>query len=548
MTSGGNSLALRAGQHIVAVRDNPLLCKMASEAVDHAVEIANRDDRIANPAFEAGESCLAKSDIIGAIRNFTVAAERGHVIAQLRLGGIHLEGLGGFKDLDAALHWFIRAAAQGEARAQLKLGWMHEAGLGVSTDNRRAVYWYRVAAEAGNPEAQFNIGVKYDNGEGVEHNPQEAVRWFLLAAEQGLADARYFVGQALENGDGIGASINEAMDWYFLGCEQGHMSAKRRLWSLYREKLFTPEGYAEAVFIEKIGRDLGQEQPYFFEYLRLKPGFIYQGYEEIFPEDFNSEGGGHTADDCREIADSYRDGDLFEVDLPAACYWYEKAIKLGDTGSLLCLAKILQWSREGVQDRPRAIELFSRAAASGDSYAMYCLGFIFDRGQGVRRNAKTAFHWFTKAVAKGSANALPELGNYYTYGKHPQTNFSKAVKFYRRAIASGLAQGNFQMGLLTAQGLGVDRDIQLATKYLEAAAISDGFYAQQLSALYRNSKIFPRDEDKAHYWKEIAETKFGADEANEVELLPGDLGGQTRRSIRLQQKRVKMMPIKGLFD
>jgi TPR repeat protein len=321
---------------------------MASEAVEHAVEIANRDDLIANPAFEAGERCFAKGEIHGAIRNFTVAAERGHVIAQLRLGGIHLEGVGGFKDLDAAFHWFMRAAVQGEARAQLKLGWMHEAGLGVRTDNRRAVYWYRVAAESGNPEAQFNIGVKYDNGEGVEHNPQEAVRWFLLAAEQGLADARYFVAQALENGDGIEANINEAMDWYLLGSEQGHTSAKRRLWSLYREKLFIPEGYAEAVFIEKIGRDLGQEQPYFFEYLKLNPGYIHQGYEEIFPEDVDTEGNSHTAEDCREIADSYRDGNLFEVDLPAACYWYEKAIQLGDTESLVDLARILHWCRVAV--------------------------------------------------------------------------------------------------------------------------------------------------------------------------------------------------------
>jgi TPR repeat protein len=548
MASGGNSLVLRAGQHIVAVRDNPILCKMASEAVEHAVEIANQDDLIANPAFEAGESCFATGDITGAIRNFSLAAERGHVIAQLRLGGIYLEGVGSFKDLDAALHWFIRAAAQGEARAQLKLGWMHEAGLGVRTDNRRAVYWYRVAAEAGNPEAQFNIGVKYDNGEGVEHNPQEAVRWFLLAAEQGLADARYFVAQALENGDGIEASINEAMDWYFLASEQGHMSAKRRLWSLYREKLFIPEGYAEAVFIEKIGRDLGQEQPYFFEYLRLKPGYIYQGYEEIFPEDFDSEGDGHTAEDCREIADSYRDGSLFEVDLPAACYWYEKSINLGDTDALISLARILQWSREGIQDRARAIELFSRAAALGNSYAMYCLGFIFDRGQGVKRSTKTAFRWFSKAVCKGSANALSELGNYYTYGKHPKTNFPEAVKLYKRAIASGIAQGNFQMGLLTAQGLGVDRDLEVAKEYFEAAAVSDGFYAQQLSDFYRDGKILPRDDEMARYWQEFAETNFATDELKEVELLSGDLNGANRRSTRLQQKRVKMMPIKGLFD
>ncbi|MEA3412103.1 MAG: tetratricopeptide repeat protein [Pseudomonadota bacterium] len=77
------------------------------------------------------------------------------------------------------------AARDGSERAQIGIGWLHQQGLGGDRDPQEALRWYRRAAESGSPEAQYQVGLMHELGIGVEADPWEAETWYGRAIEQG---------------------------------------------------------------------------------------------------------------------------------------------------------------------------------------------------------------------------------------------------------------------------------------------------------------------------------------------------------------------------
>ena len=503
----GTSLAQTGSQAVVSFQQVELFNRMASGAVGYAISLSQHDNNIANPLFMEGQAFFDVGNFDQAIKKFMIAAELGHLVAQLRLGGIFLEDIGGNLDYDAAHLWFIRAADQGDARAQLKLGWMHEAGLGVDADNRRAVYWYRVSAELGNPEAQFNIGVKYDNGEGVDHNPEEAVRWFMVAAEHGLADARYFLGQALESGDGVESNLQEAIDWYFVASEQGHASGRRRFWSLCISGAFRPETYEETIFAELIGVHLGNSIPFFRDALRLRKGWEVEIYSKIC----RASRGDATSQ--FELGNQYHIGDKVLMDFDAAIYWYKLASE---------------------QNYP---------------FAWNNLGIIYNIPQEIYFDEVEAASCFRKASELGYFNQMTALGNIYYTGKSVSLNYTLAREWYLKAMNHGDAGGFFGLGLIYGQGLGVEKDLDLARTYFVSAVDRRPSLAGRLYEFYSKGIIFSEDQGEAKKWKPLADKNVAGEAKEEISVgYISDNMAPRGRYARLREKRNKERPIKGIFD
>jgi TPR repeat protein len=536
------ALTLSRSNALVSFQINGVLNRIAVGAVDFALAISRNDDATANPAFKEGEVQFEQWEIRDAIKHYTIAAELGHSIAQLRLGGIYLEGIGGYKDYAAAFRWFTRAADQGESRAQLKLGWMHEAGLGIPSDNRRAVYWYRIAAEAGNPEAQFNIGVKYDNGEGVEHNAEEAVRWFLMAAEQGLPDAQYFLGQALEAGEGIEQNQQEAIDWYFLAAEQDHASAKRRFWSLCLSGVFKPDNYEEALFAELVGRQMGHKGPYFCDELRLSKASEAKVYAEIL-EAFEG-----TPESQFNLGFRYNKGDAVARDYDAAIYWYRRASAGGNSGSFNNMGSIYSDQETGMFDEFQAVQCFQRAADLGCEVGMYNFADYLINGIGVRKNVKRAIKMLEASAALDYCPAMTKLGDLHHTGEFVELDYAEAFRWYSEAASHEYASGYFGLGLLYGEGLGVTEDLDLAKSYFEKAAETEPSYASRLADFYERGVIFAADPEMALMWRDRAQKRNAEDQAAEQLLLITKPTSGRGRPERLSEKRNKARRILGLFD
>ena len=540
-----NELSLRQGTSVVEYHNSEIFTQMAVDAIPFAEVVASRDDSEAQPAFEKGQAFLDAGDIPAAIDCFLLAAELGHLLSQLRLGGIFLEGLGGRLDYDAAKVWFERAAQQGEDRAYLKLGWMHEAGLGVEANNKRSVYYYRISAESGNAEAQFNIGVKYDNAEGVEHNPEEAVRWFLMAAEQGYADARYFLGQALEAGEGVDQNIPEAIDWYFLAAEQGHASARRRFWSHCISGNFKPESYEDALFAETCGLKLGQQEALYPEALGILPG----SEHDIYPMIIKCISG--DADEKFEFACLYENGEFVAKNETAAAYWYHRAAEKNHAGALNNLGVIYSNSKLGYFDKNKSTDFFRRSAEFDSKVGMFNFGNCLVSGDGVRKNVRRGIKMLEESAMAGYGNAMSTLADMYYSGKVVEEDYSAAKFWYERACDSEVAAGFFGLGHLYGFGLGVEMDLAKALSYFESAIDRKPKFASRLADYYEKGIIFDKDEKLAEKWRLVFENAKAvkSDEADDDGEQYPSIGQQpSGRLDRLNEKRKKERRIKGIFD
>jgi len=190
---------------------------------------------------------LALREGADAARWFTLAAEAGHLPAQLALAGLLSDG----HDWDAAARWYAAAAGQGDAAAAYSLGVLHDqgllgdgapglaarwflqaaeagyvqaqvafAGLLAKADDPQAALWFERAAKAGHREAQFNHALRL---EGTD--PAAARDWYGRAGTAGLGAASYNPSLMHARGQGGPASFQVALAWATVALEQGFSPA-----------------------------------------------------------------------------------------------------------------------------------------------------------------------------------------------------------------------------------------------------------------------------------------------------------------------------------
>ncbi len=90
-------------------------------------------------------------------------------------------------------------------------------------------------------------------------------------------------------------------------------------------------------------------------------------------------------------------------------------------------------------------------------------------------NATKAEKWLTRAGRRGSTYAQGMLGALYFSGNYGfDKDFEKAFDWYEMAAESEDAQAEFALGYLYANGLGVERDLDLAFEWAVKSA-SQGY-------------------------------------------------------------------------
>ncbi len=166
-------------------------------------------------------------DMIQAVRLFRLAAEQGHLLAQMALAAIYLVGEGVPQTPAEAERWFRRAAEQGDAQAQQNLGQIYQ-GLpepyrtdhDIPVDHPEAVRWFERSAEQGHVWAAKNLAAKYRDGHGIPQDHAAAFRWFLHAAELGDVEAQGEVGTLYAFGQGVPQDDVAAYMWLDLATLQ----------------------------------------------------------------------------------------------------------------------------------------------------------------------------------------------------------------------------------------------------------------------------------------------------------------------------------------
>lgn len=200
-----------------------------AKAIPACKEALSRYPNTPRFEYQLGRAYEKNSEDGNALIWYSKAAKQGYAVAQVNLGLMYKNGIGGSAKVAQAVAWFRKAAEQGYATGQTNLGDMFANGLGVSIDDAQAVAWYRKAAEQGLDLAQFKLANMYAAGRGVAKDDTQAVTWYRKAADQGYALAQFGLGLMYENGSGVPKDHAQADAWWRKAADQGNESAKEKL-------------------------------------------------------------------------------------------------------------------------------------------------------------------------------------------------------------------------------------------------------------------------------------------------------------------------------
>lgn len=88
-------------------------------------------------------------------------------------------------NVDRAREIFTYAASYfGDALAQLNLGRMYLDGIGGDRDARQAARWFLLAARKGQLDAQVRLGELLTSGQEIEPNPVHGLMWLTIALKR----------------------------------------------------------------------------------------------------------------------------------------------------------------------------------------------------------------------------------------------------------------------------------------------------------------------------------------------------------------------------
>jgi localization factor PodJL len=153
-------------------------------------------------------------------------ANQGNVLALTILGLRAVDGTNGVAvNLPDAVKYLSQAAQKGHAVAQYRLGTLYERGQGVAADPAKASHWYELSAAQGNRKAMHNLAVFYASRKDMAN----AARWFAKAAALGLSDSEFNLAVLYERGDGVPQSLVDAFKWYSIAAVAGDIESKARV-------------------------------------------------------------------------------------------------------------------------------------------------------------------------------------------------------------------------------------------------------------------------------------------------------------------------------
>lgn len=427
-----------------------------------------------------------------AVEWLTKGLEGGDTKAAYGLGKHCLSGSGTAKDERRAFELFSRGAAAGDRRAALPLAQCYENGTGCERDMRLAefwyrrccrgtyrppdallgigrclaergredlaVRWYREAAEGRLPEGCEAMYRVFAEGRGRRANPRKALEWALRGAETGSADCAFRAGVMTASGEGCEPDADKAVELFERAAVGGSPDAMYVMARIFADQEAPDDGAASPEERERTRGDLRRESARWM-HMAAKAG---------------------SSKAMAELGAMYEHGIDVERDPQKAMEWFTRGAEAGDPVAMVGLAQCYFTGMGSVAaDHAAARSWFRKAADLGSPMAMNSLGIMDERGMGGRRDLRSAVSWFRKAAEAGYAPAMNDLGNCYNpmmplYSAVSESGIVKdgaeAVRWYLAASKKGSPEGTFNLGQCYEHGVGLKKDLALASRAYRAAA------------------------------------------------------------------------------
>jgi TPR repeat protein len=200
-------------------------------------------------AFRSGATYLKAGQPAKAVTSLEYAAEKGHAVAQWKLGRMYAEGDGVTQNDLKAFQYFRSIAdnhaednpdtpqARFVANAFVALGNYYLEGIpqsDVKRDPARAREMFAYAASYfRDPDAQYFLARLYLDGTGAPHDPRQAARWFGLSAQKGQCEAQAMLGAMLFAGDHVPRQAARGLMWLTLAKDAARAEQQGWIAKLY---------------------------------------------------------------------------------------------------------------------------------------------------------------------------------------------------------------------------------------------------------------------------------------------------------------------------
>ena len=192
-------------------------------------------------AFRSGTHWLKAGEKAKAVHSLEYAAEKGHALAQWKLGRMYAEGDGVTQDDLKAFEYFSRIAdshaednpdmpqSRFVANAFVALGHYYLEGIPKTAikrdpDRAREMFGY-AASYFRDSEAQYYLARLYLDGNGAPRDPRQAARWFGLSAQKGQCQSQAMLGAMLFSGDHVPRQAARGLMWLTLAKDSAKDSA-----------------------------------------------------------------------------------------------------------------------------------------------------------------------------------------------------------------------------------------------------------------------------------------------------------------------------------
>lgn len=186
-----------------------------------------------------------------------------------------------------------------------------------------------------------------------------------------------------------------------------------------------------------------------------------------------------------------------------------KFCKVASTSSRRAMYQLGRAYAAGRQ-MPDAAAAFRKAIDKGSTAAMVDLALLLDAGSGVAKDQAQARSLFERAATAGNARAIAHLAD--LSGGAP-TDPVKARALLAKAAESNLAEAQYQLGLMTAEGVGGAKDDAAARALFEKAAAQNHPGAlERMGAFASHGRGGPEDSQAAKSYYEKA-AALGNEEA-----------------------------------
>ena len=181
---------------------------------------------------KSGAHLLKAGEKAKAVHSLEYAAEKGHALAQWKLGRMYAEGDGVTQD-DLKAFQYFRGIADSHAEdnpdtpqsrfvanAFVALGHYYLDGIpktAIKRDPDRAREMFAYAASYfRDSDAQYYLARLYLDGVGAPHDPRQAARWFGLSAQKGQCQSQAMLGAMLFAGDHVPRQAARGLMWLTL--------------------------------------------------------------------------------------------------------------------------------------------------------------------------------------------------------------------------------------------------------------------------------------------------------------------------------------------